>query len=287
MPTATVVGTGAYRYSVDKQWGRRDGGVAAFGLISGIACDSQDRVYVFQRTPDPSVLIFDRDGRRLAQWGQGVFKHPHGIWRSPHDELYLTDRDTHLVTKWTLDGTLLTSWGTPDSPGAPGAPFNQPTNTFVTPDGELYVSDGYGQSRVHRYGADGRLLHSWGVGGTGPGQFNLPHHVYVDPRDRVLVCDRGNRRIQHFDRSGTYVTEWADIDSPQQVHIKDDVIYLCGGHEVTVMTLDRAILSRWGSHGPGEDQFTDSPHSIWVDSHNDVYVSEVVAHNKLQKYTRV
>src|SRR5579884_470502 len=198
MEMRTTVGRGAYTYEVDKQWGRRAGGVTAFGLVSGVACDSEDRVYVFNRLPEPRIIVLDRDGRLQDEWGAGQFKHPHGIWMSPHNELYLTDRDTHLVTRWSRDGKLLQSWGTPNQPGPPGQPFNQPTRAVVAPDGEMYVSDGYGQRRVHRFSADGKLKASWGEEGTGPGQFALPHDVWVDPRDRVLVCDRENQRVQHF-----------------------------------------------------------------------------------------
>lgn len=288
METRTIVGSGKFTYEVDKHWGRRDGGVTAFGLVSGVATDSQDRVYVFNRLPNPRVIVLDRAGRLLGEWGAGQFKHPHGIWMAPSNELYLTDRDTHLVSRWTTDGKLLQSWGTPDQPGAPGQPFNQPTHAFVTPDGEMYVSDGYGQRRVHRFGADGVLRTSWGEEGTGPGQFALPHDVWVDPRDRVVVCDRENQRIQFFDRAGAYLAEWNDLKSPMQVFVHDDVVYLAEGRQqITILTLDGEVLARWGSPGPGPDQFTDSPHSIWVDSRGDVYVSEVLGHDKLQKYVRI
>lgn len=284
MEGTTVVGQGRFRYEVDKQWGRHAGGVDAFGVVSGVACDSEDRVYVFNRFPNPCVQVFDPAGKLLTQWGQGQFGHPHGIWFSPRDELYLTDRDTHLVTRWTADGKLLQSWGTPGEPGAPGQPFNQPTRAIVTPDGEMYVSDGYGQSRVHRFGVDGALKASWGEPGTGPGQFNLPHDVCVDSRDRVLVCDRENRRIQHFTRDGQYVAEWAFANRPMQLFPRGDLLYLAEADQrISVLTLDWEVLSRWGSKGPGRNQFANSPHCIWVDSRGDLYVGEVVAENCLQK----
>ncbi len=283
----TIVGSGEHTYEVDKGWGRRAGGVPAFGLVSGVACDSQDRVYVFNRLPTAEMLVFDPDGRLLSRWGEGQFRHPHGVWMSPRDELYLTDRDTHLVTKWTIDGKLLQSWGTPDRPGAPGMPFNQPTRAVVAPDGELYVSDGYGQSRVHRFGVDGRLIQSWGEPGTGPGQFNLPHDAWVDPRNRVLVCDRANHRIQQFDRAGRYLGEWSGLPVPQQLFGRDDRLYLAdGAPRVAVLSLDGEVLASWGSRGPAPEQFTDSPHSIWADSRGDLYVGEVTSQDKLQKFIR-
>lgn len=287
MASPTTVGHGSFSYEVEKSWGRGPKGVAAFGIVSGVAADSADRVYVFNRIPDPRVIVLDPSGRLLGEWGRGQFQHPHGIWIDAQDQLYLTDRDTHLVTKWTRDGKLLESWGTPGRPGVPGAPFNQPTHAFVTPDGEMFVSDGYGQSRVHRFGADGQLKHSWGEAGTGPGQFNLPHDVWVDPLDRVLVCDRENGRVQHFDRDGNFLIEWSIPKRPMQIFVRDEIIYLAeADQEISIMTLDGEVLARWGSKGTADDEFTDSPHGIWVDSHGNIYVCEVTGQNKLQKYVR-
>ena len=156
-----------------------------------------------------------------------------------------------------------------------------------TPDGELYVSDGYGQHRVHRFRADGTLEHSWGEQGTGPGQFALPHAVCVDSRDRVLVCDRENARVELFDRAGAYLGEWPNLENPMQIYVRDDVLYMAESNQrVSIMTLDGDVLARWGSKGTAPDQFTNAPHSIWADSRGNVYVTEVVDHNKLQKYTR-
>jgi sugar lactone lactonase YvrE len=287
MATAVVVGSGQFTYAVDKQWGRGAGGVAEFGLVSGVACDAQDRVYLFVRKPVAELVVMHRDGRLLSRWGQGQFVEPHGIWISPQDELYCTDTLSHLVMKWTLDGQLLQTWGTPNQPGAPGQPFNRPTRAVVTPDGEMYVSDGYGQQRVHRFGVDGQLRHSWGEQGAGPSQFALPHDVWVDPRDRVLICDRENGRVQLFDRAGAFLEEWAGLANPMQISTQGDVLYLAETFQrISILTLDGAVLARWGSQGPAPDQFTDSPHSLWVDGRGDIYVSEVLAPNKLQKYVR-
>lgn len=284
---ATVVGQGRFTYAVDKQWGRRAGGVPAFGLISGVACDSRDRVYVFHRAPQACIMVFEPDGRLVTSWGEGQFGSPHGIWISDRDELFLTDTGTHLLTQWSADGRLLRTWGTKDQPGEPGLPFNKPTMAFGTPDGELYVSDGYGQARFHRFGADGNRLGSWGEPGTGPGQFALPHDVCVDVRNRVLICDRENGRVQHFDRAGAFTGEWTGLKQPMQICPRGPILYVCeGGKQISIRDLDGRVLSLWGANGPGDDQFTDAPHSIWVDTRGDIYVSEVVAHNKIQKYIR-
>jgi sugar lactone lactonase YvrE len=287
MATTTTVGSGKYTYAVDKHWGRGSGGLSEFGLVSGVAGDAEDRVYLFIRKPVAEILVLDPAGKLLGRWGAGQFVEPHMIFISASQEIYATDISAHTVTRWTLDGQLLQTWGTPGQPGAPGQPFNRPTRAVATADGELYVSDGYGQCRVHRFGADGTLKHSWGEEGAGPGQFALPHDVWVDPRDRVLICDRENARVELFDRDGRYLSQWPGLANPMQIFVRDDVLYLAESNQrVSILSLDGDVLARWGAKGPADDEFTNAPHSVWVDSRGDIYVSEVVDPDKIQKYTR-
>jgi hypothetical protein len=287
MGTETIVGTDRYSYAVDTAWGRRDGGVRALGLAQGVSGDSQDRVYVFQRTPVACMLVFDRDGKLLGSWGEGSFGAPHGIWTNERDELLLTDTETHTVTKWTPEGKLLRTWGTERSPGAWSRPFNRPTKAVETADGEMYVADGYGNKHVHRYDTSGELIGSWGAEGSGPGEFVLPHDVWVDTRDRVLVCDRENRRVQHFDRAGSYLGEWSDWQNPMQIFVRDDVMYVAHrGAEVSIRTLDGELLARLPYESTAMEAPERTPHSIWVDSRGDIYVGEVLGENGLQKFSR-
>jgi len=287
MALGTIVGQGKYTYEVDKSWGRREGGLPQLGVAQGVTGDSQDRVYVFQRSPTAEVLVFDRDGKLVNRWGEGSWVSPHGIWMSPRDELYLTDNPGHTVSHWTKDGKLLREWGTKGTPGEWGKPFNKPTKAFVTPDGQMYVSDGYGNKHVHRYDKNGELIQSWGAEGTGPGEFALVHDVVVDERDRVLICDRQNRRVQIFDRDGNFQSEWADWQNPMQICIRDGIMYVAHAYaEISIRTLDGELLARW----PWESTLTHdkekSPHSLWVDSRGDIYVGEVVGENGFQKFIR-
>ena len=180
--------------------------------------------------------------------------------------------------------------GTPDVPGADGEPFNLPTDLALGPDGEMYISDGYGNARVHKYSPDGELIKSWGQPGTGPGEFDLPHCVRVDPRNRLMVADRENNRIQFFTLDGEYIEEWGDLLQPDTIYIDDDdLVYIAElGQRVTIMTLDGEVVSQWGSERgstvPGE--FLACPHGIWLDSHGDIYVGEVQADARLQKFIR-
>jgi hypothetical protein len=286
----TVYGDGDYRFRVVPGWGRGADGVPALGLVSMVACDANDNVYVFQRAPEPVMLVFDRDGRLLRRWGEGQFKHPHGVWIGPDQTCYCTDRDRHAVTQWTLDGQLLRTWGTVDQAGAPGEPFNEPTRAFATPAGNLYVSDGYGQHRVHHFAADGTLLRSWGEQGVGPSQFGWPvHSVWLDSRERLLVVDRQNGRVQHFTSAGDYTGEWSGLLSPNDLYIDlNDIVYLIeGGRRVTITDLDGTVLSRWGVQGDAPGEFAASPHSGWVDSRGDLYIGEVTTHDRFQKFERV
>lgn len=285
--TRKVVGQGEHTYEVDLDWGRGAGGVETFGVAQGVTGDSKDRVYVFQRAPVACVLVFDQAGKLLDRWGEGQFRSPHGIWMSPQDELYITDTQAHTVSHWTADGKLLRTWGTSGAPGEWGVPFNRPTKAFVAPDGEMYVSDGYGNKHVHRFDKNGDLIRSWGEQGTGPGQFALPHDVWIDERDRVLICDRENRRVQIFDRDGNFQSEWSDVQNPMQIYVRDGVFYMAHAYaEISVRTPDGEVLSRWPYESVLTHEKEKSPHSLWVDSCGCIYVGEVVGENGLQKFVR-
>lgn len=281
------VGDGDFQYEVVESWGRGPAG-EGLGLVSSVAVDSDDRLFVFHRSPEPVMLIFDRDGTRLGSWGEDLFREPHGVWIGPDNAVFTTDGRDHTVRRFTRDGTLLQTWGTPNNVGSPGMPFNRPTWAVVGPAGDLFVSDGYGQNRWHRFGADGELLGSWGTTGSGPGEFLLPHAIWVDRAGRVYVTDRTNNRVQIFSPTGEYLTEWADLLSPNQVFIDtDDTVYIAeGGRRISVMSLDGTVLARWGEAGEEPGQFRDSPHSLWVDSRGDLYVSEVIGEDRLQKFAR-
>ena len=288
--SGTVYGSGDYRYQVVPHWGRGPQGVPAFGLVSMVSCDDQDRVYVFQREPDPSMLVFTPDGTLVDRWGQGDFKHPHGNWMAPDQTLYLTDRDRHTVTQWTREGRLLRTWGTPDQAGAPGEPFNEPSRAILAPTGDLYVSDGYGQHRAHRFGPDGALIRPWGEKGTGPGQFGWPvHSVHWRPAGRVMIIDRENGRIQHFTPEGDYLSEWGGFQVPQDLYITPEgvIVLVEGAPRVTLLTLEGEIIDQWGVRGDAPGQFRASPHAIWIDSQGSLYIGEVTTHDCFQKFVRV
>ena len=145
----------------------------------------------------------------------------------------------------------------------------------------MFISDGYGNARVHKYSPDGELMMSWGTPGTGPGEFDLPHCVRVDPRNRVMVADRSNNRIQFFTLDGEYIQEWGGLRHPDTIYIdEEDIVYIVEmDQHLTIMTLDGDVITQWGSE-PGNEVpglFFACPHGVWLDSHGDMYVSEVQA----------
>lgn len=288
MERLMIFGQGTHQYTVHENWWSLPEGWE-FGWIPAVAVDSQDRVYVYSRSEHPMV-VFDRDGNFLTSWGDDILKDAHGIYIDENDHIYCTERETHVVQKFTTDGELLMTLGTMDEPGAEGEPFNLPTDFALGPHGEMYISDGYGNSRIHKYSPDGELIKSWGKPGTGPGEFDLPHCVRVDPRNRVMVADRENNRIQFFTLDGDYIEEWGDLLQPDTIYIdEDDLVYIAElGQRISIMTLDGEVVSQWGSE-PGSDvpgEFMACPHGIWLDSHGDIYVGEVQADARLQKYIR-
>lgn len=265
----------------------------SWGWIVAIACDSQDRVFIYSRSQHPLVVL-DRQGNFLQTWGEGVLApgQAHGLFIDAQDNVYCTDVTAHAVYKFDRHGHLQFTLGTPGQAGAgDGDPFNRPTDLAVSSQGELFVSDGYGNARVHKYSAQGELLLSWGERGTGPGQFGLSHCVRVDRHDRVWVCDRSNNRIQLFDTDGHYLEERTGLLEPNSIffHPKEDMVFVAElGHRVSIYTLDGQLINKWGggrsSTSPGE--FLGGAHGIWMDSHGDLYVGEVVldVNGRMQKF---
>jgi DNA-binding beta-propeller fold protein YncE len=306
--TATNSNGRTFSYDVDDRWAKLPSGWD-WKEVAAVATDSRDRVYVFNRGEHP-VLIFDREGKFLQSWGEGLFTRAHGICIGPDDAVYCTDDMGHAVRKFTLDGKLLLTLGlggTPSDTGATsmdyrtilraGPPFHYPTNLALSPTGELYVSDGYGNARVHKFTADGRLLFSWGEPGSGPGQFHLPHGIAVDRQGTVYVADRENSRVQLFTPDGAFVTEWTDVARPCQVFVdRNENIYVAElgfragmwpgnpvpaadapGGRVSIFDRQGRLQARWGGgQNPCAAGDFFAPHGICVDSHGDIYVAEVV-----------
>ena len=288
------LGSGKLTYEVLVDWAKLPEGWSFLEAVD-VAVDHKDRVYVFSRGEHP-LMVFDHEGNFLNSWGEGQFKRPHGITISPDGSLYCVDDGDHVVRKYTPEGKLLTTLGSPGkaSPFQEGHPFNRPTKVAIDPRmGDLYVADGYGNSRVHKFSPDGRLLFSWGQPGSDPGEFNLVHSVGIDQKGYVYVADRENHRVQLFDSQGRYLTQWNNMHRPCGLHIAGNGEPLCYvgelapsltinenfpnlGPRISIYNLQGQRLARLGDLRPGEEphQFW-APHGLATDSHGDLYVAEV------------
>jgi len=293
-----TLGGGDWVFEPVENWPRlpEEIGIADLGDVAGLAVDAQDRVYMFNRGKHP-VIVLDREGKVLRTWGHGLFSNPHAAHIGPDETIYLTDNGDHTVRKFSLDGKLLLQIGTPNTPAEfmCGKPFCRCTHTALSPEGDIYVSDGYGNACVHKFAPDGRHLFSWGHSGTGPGEFNLPHNICCDAEGLVYVADRENHRIQVFDGKGRYIRQVNNLHRPCGLAIfgGHSPSFLVGelgpyqpvnratpniGPRLSIMGNDGTLLARLGGpkagRAPGEFL---APHSVALDSRGDLYVGEVAA----------
>ena len=291
---SVILGSGAHRYEVIDNWAKLPEGWA-FKDVGGVAVDSKDQVYVFNRGEHP-MMVFDHNGNFLRSWGEGEYPRAHGLHIDVDDTLYLTDDGGHVVRKCTPEGKVLLELGTPGKP-APfmsGLPFHRCTHTALSPTGDIYVADGYGNSRVHKYSPDGKLLMSWGEPGTDAGQFNIVHNIVTDKEGWVYVADRENHRVQVFDAKGKYEAQWHNMHRPcglccgkgpqpefiigelgsgMKVNRKHPNI----GPRLSIVDHQGKLIARLGGEtgsGTALGQFV-APHGVAVDSHGDIYVGEV------------
>lgn len=283
-----------------------------FVEVADVSVDRDDNVFVFCRGNHP-VMIFDKDGNFLDAWGEiggeHYFTFPHGLSVGLDGFIYTADSRDHSVRKWTTDGRHVMTLGSPhqNAPAFSGQPFNRPTHATSASNGDVYVSDGYGNARIHCFSPDGELKFSWGASGSGPGEFNTVHSVFIDPDDETLyAADRYNNRVQSFTLEGDYLGEWNDLRLPQSVRKGPDGSFYVAelSHRITVLSRDGTVLARWGDgvevddfetggvslalpaapsrdpmvkgrvrNDPGPGLFC-APHGIAVDSGGSFYVAE-------------
>ncbi|MGH7045502.1 MAG: peptidyl-alpha-hydroxyglycine alpha-amidating lyase family protein [Stellaceae bacterium] len=290
---AIIVGDGDYKYRIIEDWAKLPD-KWSFKEVGAVGVDGKDNVYVFNRGEHP-VMVFDRDGKFLRSWGEGQYPRAHGVHMGPDDSIYLTDDGGHFVRKCSLDGKVLLELGVPGEPKPymSGEPFHRCTHTALSPKGEIYVSDGYGNAKVHKYSPDGKLLMSWGEPGTNPGEFNIVHNICTDADGWVYVADRENHRIQVFDGNGKYETQWNNLHRPCGLYMdytRHPVAYIGElgpvqpvnrnspnlGPRVSIVDNQGKLLSRFGDlhAGTAPTAFL-GPHGLTVDGHGDLYVGEV------------
>ena len=291
-------------FVVDAKWPQRVEGMQ-WGHVPGIAVDAKDNVYVFTRAAQP-VQVFDKTGKFVRSWGKGIGM-AHHIKIDHEGNVWLSDVGNHVVEKYTPDGKLLLTIGTKGEAGRDQNKFYMPTDMAIAKNGDVFVSDGYGNARIVHLDKNGKYLNEWGELGHGPGQFSTPHAIAMDSSGRIYVADRNNVRIQVFDQKGKFIEQWRDLIVPWGFHVtKDDEIWVCGSSPMQWRKEDKAlgcppkdqIFMRFNTSGkllqlftlpkgidglerPGEVNWV---HCIALDSAGNMYLGDIVG-RRAQKFT--
>ena len=288
------IGSGAHRYRYERDWAKLPRGWS-FGSTDPAAMpprtalkgavDGNGDVYVVSRSAHP-ICVFDSAGQFVTAWGEGRFSDfVHSVAIAPDGAVWVIDSGHHLLTRHTKDGALLDSYGTKGiaAPTFHGNPFNMPTHIAFHPNGDAYVSDGYGNRRVHRFGPDGVRKFSWGEPGNGPGQFALVHFIAIDAAGTIYITDRENQRIQLFDEDGKFLADWRGFDMPSDLAIGREAIYVGGRDGLSIWTHQRETILRWGADEPYAGAF--NIHGIWLDSQENIYLAHF--DRQVSKLTRL
>ena len=294
-------GSGKYTYELEDGWAKLPEGESTFFDVPDIHIDARDMVYITTRGVHP-VMLFDPGGKLVHSAEEGSFGFPigsnrasrHGLCVGHDGSIYVASVRQHIVSKYTLEGQLLLQMGTKDHPsdsglnaeakkdpnnvvkrGAP--PFNGPTDISLGASGEIYVSDGYFNASIHKFNPDGKLLLSWGEPGTGPGQFRIPHSVWIDKQQQVWICDRDNNRIQIFDNNGKFLNQLTEFKQPCTLWIDGEGIVYVAELQKRISILDSkgSVLTRFSAEDRDKNKALFAPHGIAVDSKGNIYVGEV------------
>jgi hypothetical protein len=296
----------ATSYAVDPSWPRKPAS-AEWGAMPGVAVDPQDRVWIFTRAVPP-VQVYDAGGRFLRAWGQDQVKTAHHIKFDAQGRVWLADIGHHVVMQFTPEGELLKTLGTRGQPGADETHLDRPTDMAITPAGEVFVSDGYGNNRIVHFDKDGRFVKAWGRLGTAPGEFSLPHAIALDAQGRLYVADRNNVRVQVFGQDGRFLAQWPDLIVPWGLWVTAaDEIWVCGSSPMPWRAGDAVLgcppkdqvfmkfntggklLQLWtvpkgadGHEQPGDCNWV---HALAVDSQGNIYAGDIVG-KRAQKFVR-
>jgi len=245
------------------------------GVCTGVGVNKQGDVFFLHRGKNP-IICLDSSGKFKYSWGDDLMASGHGLKLDRDENVWVTDTKHHVVYKFSPQGKLLLVLGTLDQPGLGTHQFDQPTDVAFGPDGDIYVTDGYGNSRLMKFNASGKFLKMWGSPGKEIGQFNAPHTVLIDPAGRVLIGDRENDRIQIFDSEGNHLETWPGFAPFGLVMDGNGDLFVADGRAHKVLKLDSTgrVVGSWGGPGsaPGE---LNVPHMLAADRDNNLYVVEI------------
>jgi len=280
--------------------------------VPAIALDREGDVWIYTRA-NPVVQIYAPDGRYLRGWKEENPKTvPHGLKFDADGNVWLVDCGLHVARKFTPDGKLLLTLGTLGEPGEDERHLRAPTDITFTPNGDIFIADGYGNSRVVRFDKTGRYLKAWGKLGTKPGEFSIPHAIASDSTGRLYVADRNNVRIQIFDGDGKLLDIWPNILVPWGFWVSPkDEIWVCGSSPMPWITDPKyptaplgcppkdqlfmkfntagKVLEHW-TLPKGEDE-KEKPgdlnwlHVIALDAKGNIYAGDIIG-KRVQKFLR-
>jgi DNA-binding beta-propeller fold protein YncE len=268
------------------------------GEASGVALNSRGHIFIYNRGEHP-LMEFDNNGNFLQTIGDGLygFLEAHSVRVDAEDNIWAVDVGSNMVIKFSPDGRVLMTIGrrtefislrppgTPPPPPNPNNPnlvnetFDKPTDVAFGPSGDIFISDGYGNSRVVKFDKDGNWVKTWGKKGSEPGEFNLPHALVVDAKGLLYVADKNNKRIQIFDSEGNFLKEWRFSLGPSALCITGDpkhqIIYMTDSSVQRALKLDLEgnILGAFGKRGRALGQFGNM-HGIACGATNEVYVAD-------------
>jgi len=301
----------AVSYRVVPNWPQRPDSVAKWEAMSGLAVDAQDRVWSLNRGEDP-VQVYEADGKFVRTWGRTTIKTGHHLKLDAQGNVWLADIGLHVVRKFSPSGEVLLTLGTPGEKGCDATHLYMPTDMAITPQGDVFVSDGYGNARVVHFDKQGKFVKAWGELGSRPGQFSLVHAIALDSQGKLYVADRNNVRVQVFNQDGKLLDVWSDVITPWGFAVgKQDEIWVCGSspmpwweaHEYDtplgcppkdqlVMRFDPSgrLRQLWtfpknldGQERPGMLNWV---HCVAVDSQGNLYLGDIMG-KRLQKFSRV
>ncbi len=259
--------------------------VLGLGACTGVDVDSQGRIYLLHRGKHPIVCL-DPSGRFIRSWGDDCIVTPHGLRIDRNDHVWVTDIGNHQVFQFSSNGERKVTFGKAGTAGNGIDEFNQPTDVAFGARGEIYVADGYGNSRIVKFTPQGGFLGSWGKAGKGAGQFDTPHAIVVDRQERVIVGDRENDRLQVFNANGELLAIWTGFAPFGLARDREDNLFIADGRANKILQLDDTgkVIASWGSEGPGVGQFQ-LPHMLATDRCGDLYVGEIKG-QRFQKFAR-
>lgn len=297
-------------YKVDPSFFQRPAGLQ-WGDMAGITLDRQGQIWLFTRAKTP-VQVYDAQGRFVRAWGEGLIQSAHYIRIDPSGLVWLADNGNHVVMQFTPEGKLLRTLGTPGEPGEDATHLNRPTDMAISPSGDVFVADGYGNARIVHFDRSGKFVKTWGKMGIGPGEFSFPHSIVIDSNGRLYVADRSNNRVQVFDQNGKFLDEWRNLMVPWGLYSarganQEDEIWVCGSSPMPwreedellgtppkdqlVMKFNAAgkLLQLWtipkgedGKEKPGEVNWL---HTVAVDTAGNLYIGDIKG-QRAQKLVR-